>query len=150
MIDNVKLKLTGEEYLKISNILLKINKDENDCNYLIFYQKIKIETKFTKDKEKYIDVISSYKSKKVYIDDKTLSRLNNLYSSDDWFGLVPFSFMKRNNIPKLHLDNDLDNCELIFHNEMNDDDDEYENNIMLKYGKYKLIKFKKIIIKNNN
>ncbi len=140
MIDNIKLKLTSEEYLNISNALLKIN--ENNCNYLIFYQKTKIETNFTKDNQKYIEVSTIVKSKKVYIDDETLTRLNRVYN-DDWVGLVPFDFMKKNNTHTIVLICDLNDEELVYHID-DDNDDNYENNIMLKYGKYKLIRFKKL------
>lgn len=144
MIDNIKLKLTSEEYLKISNTILKINNNEKDCNYLIFYQKTKIETKFTKDNEKYIDVSTNLKSKKVYIDDETFTRLERLYD-DNEIGLVPFNFMKKNNIHTIVLTCDLDDMEYIYHTDNDESDsDNYERNIKLKYGKYKLIKFKKL------
>lgn len=145
MIDNIKLKLTSEEYLKISNTILKINNNEEDCNYLIFYQKTKIETKFTKDNEKYIDVLTKVKSKKVYIGDVNVSSLNRLYDDDSRVRLVPFNFMKKNNIHTIVLISDLDDMEYIYHTDNDDSEsDNYERNIMLKYGKYKLIKFKKL------
>lgn len=145
MIDNIKLKLTSEEYLKISNTILKINNSEEDCNYLISYQKTKIETKFTKDNEKYIDVLTKVKSKKVYIDDETITKLNRLYDNDNWVVFLPFNFMKKNNIHTIVLTCDLDDTEYIYHSDSDESDsDNYERNIKLKYGKYKLIKFKKL------